>query len=181
VDEARLFEIFKGMQREKAAYVQVSCNDRRFNNENHTPSSIPGTYVKPKFGLYRPSLQAALWDKKQLEWLTNPAENVWEFEVKGNSRSQGMAAPFLSVVNDEPIHYLNAVSQRVWSQLALDYCNKMGINVTPTQLSVDSQSPIYFWYIRTFKPAWKAAWDKFKGSIGLAKQRPSLDGVSPGN
>jgi hypothetical protein len=181
VNEARLLEIFEGMQREKAAYVQISCNDKRFNNESHAPTSIPGTYFKPKFGIYRPSLQAALWDKKQLEWLTNPAENVWEFEVKGNSRSQGMAAPFLSVVKDEPIHYLNAVSQRTVSQRAIDYCKSMGVSFMPKQLSVDSQHPIYFWYTRTFQPAWKSAWDSFKGALGLAKKRPPLDGVSLAN
>jgi hypothetical protein len=171
VNEIRLLEIFEGMQKEKAVYIQISANDSRFNNAQHPPTSIPGVYVKPKFSLYRPSLQAALWNKKTLEWLTNPVENAWQFEVKGNERSQGMREPFLSVVENSPMVYLNAIAQGVWSQSVIDAVQAKGIEINARQLPADSQYPIYFWYTRTFKPAWKASWDKLKGALGLAKKK----------
>lgn len=109
--------------------------------------------------------------QKTLEWLTNPAENAWEFKVKGNERSQGMREPFLSPVENPPIVYLNAVAQGVWNQSVIDAVRARGIEVNPRLLPINSQHPIYFWYIYTFKPAWKAHWDSFKAALGFTKQK----------
>jgi hypothetical protein len=112
-----------------------------------------------------------LWDIKALEWITNPRENVNEFETKGNVRSQGMREPFLSVVENSPILYLNAIAQGVWNKSVIDWLQTNGIEVKDRHLPIDSDYPIYFWYVRTFKPAWKANWEKLKTSLGFEKKR----------
>jgi hypothetical protein len=53
---------------------------------------------------YRVSLQAAVWDKKVLEYLLVDGETAWHMEILGTQRSRALDVLFLSVWRDRVTH-----------------------------------------------------------------------------
>lgn len=91
---------------------------------------------------YRTSTQASIWDKEILKSLLRKEESVWDFESKGNERSNSLDNLFLSInldVNGDPVedgnypltYYCTAVHRGKWRREAVDIIkkNKIAINL----------------------------------------------------
>jgi hypothetical protein len=81
---------------------------------------------------YRVSLQAAWWRKDHLRAVVKPGESPWQFERLGSRRSDGIAAPFLSVREgiDLPLDYFTtAVFRGYWEPGAVELCRRENVPV----------------------------------------------------
>lgn len=81
---------------------------------------------------YRMSLQAAIWRRDVLLGLLRPGESAWQLELDGTSRTEALAAPFLSVLRDRPKplpYFCNAVIRGVWRRDALALCRREAVHV----------------------------------------------------
>lgn len=153
VDEQRLQEIYQGMQASNAAFVQISCNDLRYQ-DGEPYAAIPGVVQRKKFGQYKASLQLAIWRTDALRFLLKPGENPWEFEQAGTIRSHGYNQAFLTVAANEPIKYVNATHQGHLSADALDF-------IKINNLAFHSELPVegdFNW--RLFKAKWQHRFSK---------------------
>ncbi len=152
VDEKRLWTLYESMKNEGVGYTQVAAVGVEIFKKGKPHKTLKGVRHKARFGIYRPSLEAAIWRKDNLEWLVRPGESAWDFEVRGNERSQGMREPFLTVVEDAPMKYINAVDKGWWKDHAFNYVKKQGIELSHRTLPLESDYPIYMWNQYTFKP-----------------------------
>lgn len=123
VDERRLHEIFMAMQQEDAAMLQISCNDSRYQN-GVKHNSVKHLIYTNKYAQYKASLQMAIWDVEALKAILRPNEDPWTFELAGTARSHGYPKAFLSLSNDEPIHYINASYQGHINPNAIKYAQQ---------------------------------------------------------
>jgi hypothetical protein len=81
---------------------------------------------------YRVSLQAAWWRKEALAAILRPGESPWQFETLGSRRADAIAAPFLSLrdENDSPLDYFTTgVFRGYWEPGALALCRRENISV----------------------------------------------------
>jgi hypothetical protein len=108
LDLNRLEELFNAMKKEQFGYMQISCGA---TGERKAFKNIQGLFYKNKFEKYRTSLQAAFWDKKVFSYLLNLKEKIWDFEIKGSMRSEGNMAPFMVIMENEPIIFMNMVAE----------------------------------------------------------------------
>lgn len=127
VDERRLYEVFKAMQQEDAAMLQISYNDPRYQN-GAPHHRIKNLMYTNKYAQYKASLQMAIWDKESLKAILRPNEDPWTFELAGTARSHGYPKSFLSLSNDEPIHYINASYQGHINPHAIKYAQQNRIS-----------------------------------------------------
>jgi hypothetical protein len=99
---------------------------------------------------YRTSVQASLWRKEVFRELIEPAETVWDFEVKGTQRSRRYGERFLSVkpLGDDPFYYgiryvCTAVNRGRWSRQAKPYAEEEGIEVNFNNLETETWWHVY--------------------------------------
>lgn len=160
VNEKRLEEVFLGMQEAKAAYVQLACPDSQKQMIGESYPGLKGINIKPKHGQYRTALQAAIWSKKTLEWLLKSGESAWDFEIPGSVRSEGVAEPFLVVIEDIPFSYLNAAQQGYWNHKVLEFVRAQGIEIENLKLPIDGEHKLFLWYDRLVLPF--LYWDVYR-------------------
>lgn len=132
VNEARLKELLDAMKEGLAAHIELTFDT--FFNESDPHPTIPGVSIKGKHQGYRTSLQPGLWKKDTLEWLVNPEEDPWKFEINGSVRSEGMREPFLVVGKDFPMQFVNGCNLGFWSEGTLEFLEKEGIVIQDTSL-----------------------------------------------
>jgi hypothetical protein len=130
VDEKRLAQLLKILREGNTAFIQTSFNTLRFQNGS-AHENIAGVVYRKKFSHYKVSLQAGLWDKTSLEYLLRSGENPWDFEIMGSLRAHGYPKAFLSLVNDEPIHYLNASHLGHITPEAIAYAKVQNLHFEP--------------------------------------------------
>jgi len=134
VDEKKLDEVLKFMRKTNGAYIQVGPEGV---NDGPAASGIEGVTVRSRFGAYRTSLQACIWETEVLKWLLKPGETIWEFEKTGSIRSEGvMKKPFYLMVKDPIFEYLNAVDSRKYRKKVVEYINEQGIKFDPQKLPI---------------------------------------------
>jgi len=88
---------------------------------------------------YRVSLQAAIWDKQDIDRLLQDGESAWQFEMEGTVRSALLDTPFLSLISWKkcPIPYFTtAVIGGKWQREAVKFCKRENVTV---DLSVRGQ------------------------------------------
>lgn len=138
VNENILLDLLKAMQ--DIPYIQIS-DDGTFRGQQ---AYAPGIVIKGQHNRWRTSLQAAIWRKEAFEGLIKPGESPWQFEDIGSVRSEGIMRPFLAVVSDFPITYLNASEKGFWMTDALDYIKSQGIDVGKLNLPNDRDNWIRY-------------------------------------
>lgn len=104
----RLRQLYTTMKAKNLGYMQIYGGTREIRNPL---SDEPGVYYKNQFEKWRTSLQAAIWDTQTFSHLLNSCEKIWDFEVKGSTRSEGNMAPFAVVISDLPLQYLNMAAE----------------------------------------------------------------------
>jgi hypothetical protein len=119
MEEDRFLTMFQHMQRNQAAYVSVVIDKNALERENPriTRDGIPlrhlaGVVYRHPHGLYKASLEAALWDRQVLEKLLVPGESAWIFEERATIRSKKLRQPFYGLIADPPMVYVNAMSAK---------------------------------------------------------------------
>lgn len=150
IDEKRLCEIFNFMKSQKAAYCQIAYNGTDVAIRKKA-EVFPGVAEKDKHELWRTSLFACIWCTKDMAHILKSGENIWEFEVAGSTRNQGLYGKFLTVFENQPVDYLNMVQQRYVNAENLKIVNQMGVNFKPTKLELDADHSIkLFFYYKLF-------------------------------
>ena len=144
VNEKRLQEIFLGMQKANAAYLQINVvNDAHVTGEPHP--TIPGVRSSGKHDLWRTSLQACIWHKEDLKWILKKGENIWAFEIAGSLRSEGMPKPFFKTLKDAPISYLNASQEGYLNADVIRWIRQNGGTINTTTLPVNEDHKTKLW------------------------------------
>ena len=152
VNEARLKEVFLGMQKAKAVYLQIACPCMKKEMLGENYPGLKGVNIRPKHSQYRTTLQAAIWSKKTLEWLLKSGESAWDFEIPGSIRSEGIIEPFLVVIEDTPFSYLNGAQDGYWNHKALEFIRAQGIEMKNLKLPIDEEHKAHLWYKRSVLP-----------------------------
>lgn len=121
VNDQHFWDAFMLMQEQDAAYLQVA-----YSVENPDLSKVFAYDVVQKLpnAEYRTSLQAAIWDKEVLLNLLQSGESAWQFEKEGSVRSEAIERPFLAIIEDPPLKYLNMVTLGVIDVKLIEYCKK---------------------------------------------------------
>jgi hypothetical protein len=137
VDTARIERLVGYMQRRGAACM-------RLMPVPGPPASLPDFPDAGELSrgtAYRLSLQAAVWRREDLLSLVRPGESPWQLELEGTKRTEGLSAPFLSVVRDSrrPLPYVcTAVVKGAWIREAVRLCRREGIAVDLTRRERES-------------------------------------------
>ena len=79
-------------------------------------------------------------------------ESIWEFEIPGTIRSQGLFGKFLTVFENQPVNYLNMVQMSYLNSQNLQVVQNMGIKYERGRLELDSDHKLFLWYNRGCKP-----------------------------
>lgn len=156
VDEDKFVKFFNFMKEKKALYMQVFGIDYgRDNAEQQFDDpqfSLPILAFK-KHSPYRTSLQACIFETDTLDWLLNPQESAWDFELTGSTRSEGMRDLFLGT-KENLVSYYNAANAGVLNMKAVKYIQEQGFKFENIQLLLE-------------KP-FKIKWKEFKRSIHVS-------------
>ena len=107
VNMLRLSAILEGMRQNAIPYCQLNSAGG-FHSSPSYPG-IWGTIEKGAWLSWHTSLQSALWRTDVLRYLIKRGENPWAFEWARQVRRRAIRAPFLCVVEEEPLRFLNAV------------------------------------------------------------------------
>jgi len=159
VDENRLAQLATILRKGNTAFIQTSVNDLRFQN-GLAHETVPDMVYRKKFSHYKVSLQAGLWDKASLEYLLRSGESPWAFEILGSIRAHGYPKAFLSLVNDEPIHYINASHLGHIVPEAIAYTKAQNIGFDPGNFPRLGK---FNWQIS--KRTWLERWKKLSGFL----------------
>jgi hypothetical protein len=89
--------------------------------------------IKNESSEYRNSSVFTLWNIDFLKSLLIDSENAWEFETKGNKRSQ--ASPHFYSTKKVGFSYLNGVVKGKWNLLVKNNLLKNGYNISPQRKS----------------------------------------------
>jgi hypothetical protein len=108
VNMGRLSAILDGMRQNAIPYCQLNSGGGFIASPVF--KGIPGTIEKGAWLSWHMSLQSALWRTDVLRYLIKREENPWAFEWEGQLRRRVIRAPFVCVVKDEPLCFLNAVA-----------------------------------------------------------------------
>lgn len=150
IDTKRLYEIFEFMKSQDIAYCQIADNGTDIAIRKKA-EVFPGVAEKDRYELWRTSLFACIWRTKDMAHTVRSGENIWEFEVAGTTRSQGLYGKFLTVFENQPVNYLNMVQQRYVNSENLKIVNQMGVDFTPAKLEIDADHKIkLFFYYKVF-------------------------------
>ena len=85
---------------------------------------------------YRTALQGGLWRVGVFKSLMRDGESPWEFETKGSARSQKTPYTFLNIKEHLYLRYTTrpgAVEKGQWTQMAIDYAEREGLEVDFTR------------------------------------------------
>ncbi|MCE2717030.1 MAG: hypothetical protein ACK4V2_03850 [Pseudomonadota bacterium] len=150
IDTKRLHDVFNFMKSHDVAYCQIAYNGTDIAIRKKA-EVFPGVAEKDRYELWRTSLFACIWRTKDMAHTLKSGENIWDFEVAGNLRSQGLYGSFLTIFENQPVDYLNMVQQRYVNAAHLKIVNEMGIDFTPTKLEIDADHKIkLFFYYKVF-------------------------------
>lgn len=143
VNEARLQELFLGMQKAGAAYLQIGADNPIFTT-GAWHSTIQGLRFAGKHDQWRISLQSCIWLKEDLKWILKKGEGIWDFEFFGSRRSEEMKKPFLKTMNNHPISYLNGAQEGYLSTNVMRWIHENGGTITATKLPLDEEQKMKF-------------------------------------
>ena len=135
VNEKRLAQILNLMRKTNAAYTEIALDPSI--NDGPPVEGIDNVHIRDRFGPYRTSLQACIWEVNVLKWLLRPGESIWDFERLGSIRSSGVTKPFYLVAKDPVFTYLNAANLGHYLKSVVNYINEQGIKFNPTKLPID--------------------------------------------
>jgi len=157
VNNEFLYYLIKKMKQDHIPYIQLNQDSASYADTQKSFPTVKNSIVKSQYLGYRTALQAAFWQKDVFEWLIKKKESPWEFESYGGMRSAGMRAPFLAIVKDYPITFVNAVNLGFWQDGSLEFLHQEGIDIK-TVLPVAKDYPCTLWiknnYPKIF-PYWK--------------------------
>lgn len=143
INESRFIELLTLLEKTNGAYVEAIIDNGQFlyGHEKHK-DFVPGikdVIYRSRDSECRNSLQASIWNTKELKKLIDINESAWDFEVKGSKRTNNNQKPFYLVMDNPVISYLNAVAKRVYEKSAVDYINSQGIEFNPIKLPVKTK------------------------------------------
>lgn len=141
VNEKRLQKVLNGMREVDAAYMQVSADDKRYTSAQWHPH-VAGVRYAGKHEPWRTSLQLCVWNTEDLKWLLKSGEGIWIFEITSSQRSEGMRKPFLKIVENEPMSYLNASQEGYLNASVMRWIKDHGSDITATKLPVNEDHKI---------------------------------------
>jgi hypothetical protein len=101
---------------------------------------------------YRNATVFSLWNVEVLRSLLVDSENAWEFETKGNNRSQDL--PHFYSTKKAGFSYLNGVVKGKWNPVVKNKLVKAGYNISPQRKSFSMLQLIKYEVIKaayTFK------------------------------
>ncbi len=151
IDEKRLLEIFNFVKSEDVAYCQVAYDHvDKLVRKNHEVHS--GIAEKDRYEPWRTSLFPCIWRTKDMAHTLKSGESIWEFEIPGTQRSQGLYGKFLTVFENQPVEYLNMVQMGYLNSQNFESVINMGISFKRGKLEFDSDHKLFLWYDRTLKP-----------------------------
>ncbi len=140
VNQKRLLEIVNFLEKENAAYAEISPDERMFiNGYEKNKKNVEGinNIVQRSFdGSFRVSLQACVWNVENFKSLIKPGENPWQFEQKGNERSKGLKEPFYILTGDYVVEFLNAAHRGKYEHEVVNYINDTGYEFKPKNMPV---------------------------------------------
>jgi hypothetical protein len=180
IDTKRLHEVIEFMKSEDVAYCQIGYNGTDINIRKKS-EVFPGVAEKHRFELWRTSLYACIWRTKDMAHTLKPGESIWDFEVAGTVRSQGLYGKFLTIFENQPVEYLNMVQQRYLNSTNLKIVEDMGITFNRGTLELDSDHKVkLFCYYKIFTPLKEYLKTVIEGSRSLLrdfvrKAIPSFD------
>lgn len=152
IDEKRLYEVFNFIRSEDVAYCQLGydCIDLATRRKKEL---FPGVAEKDRYELWRTSLYSCIWRAKDMAHILKSGESIWEFEIAGTIRSQGLYGKFLSVFENQPVEYLNMVQQGYLNSGNVKKIQEMGTTFNRMKLELDSDHTVkLFLYYRVFSP-----------------------------
>ncbi|MEI8321044.1 MAG: hypothetical protein WCG05_03425 [Alphaproteobacteria bacterium] len=157
VNDEFLCYLIKKMEQNHIPYIQLNQDTASYADTQKPFFSVKNSIIKSQYLGYRTALQAAFWKKDVFEWLIKKNESPWEFESYGGMRSAGMRSPFLAIVKDYPITFVNAINLGFWQEGSLEFLRQEGIDIK-TVLPVAKDYPFTLWlknnYPKIF-PYWK--------------------------
>ena len=147
IDEKRLHEIFNFMKSEDVSYCQIGYNGTDIAVRKKA-EVFPGVAEKDRFELWRTSLYSCIWRTKDMAHILRSGESIWEFEIAGTTRSQGLYGKFLTVFENQPVDYLNMVQQGYLNAENMKIVDGLGITFKRVKLELDSDHAfkLYFYY-----------------------------------
>lgn len=152
IDTKRLHDVLGFMKSEDVAYCQIGYNGTDINIRKKS-EVFPGVAEKDRFELWRTSLYACIWRTKDMAHTLRPGEPIWDFEIAGTVRSQGLYGKFLTIFENQPVEYLNMVQQRYLNSANVKIVKDMGITFNRGNLELDSDHKIkLFFYYKVFTP-----------------------------
>ena len=146
-DEKRLHDIFNFMKSQDVAYCQIGYNGTDIAIRKKA-EVFPGVAEKDRYELWRTSLYACIWRTNDMAHTLKSGENIWEFEIAGTQRSQGLYGKFLTVFENQPVDYLNMAQQGYLNSKNVKIIQEMGINYKRVKLDFDSEHTVklYLYY-----------------------------------
>lgn len=165
IDEKRLLEIFDFVKSQDVAYCQVAYDhvDKQTRKQHEI---FPGIAEKDRFEPWRTSLYPCIWRTKDMAHILKSGESIWEFEIPGTQRSQGLYGKFLTVFENQPVEYLNMVQMGYLNSKNLEEVVKMGVHFKRGKLELDSDHKLFIWYDRRLKPfLYYSVWMPIKNFI----------------
>jgi hypothetical protein len=153
IDEKRLHEIFNFMKSEDVSYCQIGYNGTDIAIRKKA-EVFPGVAEKDRYEPWRTSLYSCIWRTKDMTHIVRSGESIWEFEIAGTVRSQGLFGKFLTVFENQPVDYLNMVQQGYLNSQNTKQVEEMGVAIKRVKLELDSDHAfkLYFYY-HIFNPA----------------------------
>lgn len=147
IDEKRLHEIFNFMKSEDVSYCQIGYNGTDIAIRKKA-EVFPGVAEKDRFEPWRTSLYSCIWRTKDMTHILRSGENIWEFEIAGTVRSQGLFGKFLTVFENQPVDYLNMVQQGYLNSQNTKQVEEMGVTFKRIKLELDSDHAfkLHFYY-----------------------------------
>lgn len=140
VDTAKVRALHEAAVALGAGYLRLAGNP----NPDAPLARYPDLGTIAKGASYRTSLQMAFWDRAVLRDLLREDESAWQFELAGSRRSDGIAAPFLSVYDGiSPIPYQHTVRRGKWMQEAVDIFAPLGIAFDFSRRPVESKFSVW--------------------------------------
>lgn len=134
VDQLQLDQCIIAIRKTDAAYIRLASfpvkYHRYFTYVQHP--EFPFLGITSKDADYMVSLQAGIWNKKELQNLIQPGESPWDFEVNGSERARRSGKTYLGILQDPtenyvhgPIPYLcTAVTKGAWMYDAVKLMEK---------------------------------------------------------
>ncbi len=166
VNEERLQELFLKMQETGAAYLQISYSDVGYTSGEWTPK-IPGTRFVGKHDQFRTALQACIWRKEDLKWILKKGEGIWDFEIAGSTRSEGIQKPFFRTFENSPIAYLNASQEGYLNAGVMRWIRENGGSIEATKLPVNEDHKIRLAFKQLISNVY---WKIYKPFISFMRQ-----------